>query len=166
MAMSVTNSLSIRLYYNRYSSVASGSVRKNATTGTLSMADAGALRNAIRQLQDYDFSSSTEAKTQEKLKAFADTMNNALESASKYGKGDSSVRNAANKLKNLNKEYASELAKIGITVAKDGSMSLYENASKTYSDKSFSKFFDSDSKYLKDIYDAARRITRKVDVRI
>lgn len=166
MGMSVTNSLSLRLYYNRYSSVAAGTVRKGATKGTLSMADAGALRNAIRRLQDYDFSSSTDVQTQEKVKAFTDTMNNALESAKKYGANDSSIRSAASKLKNLNNEYASELSKIGITVGKDGSMSLYDKASKTYSDKAFSKFFDKDSKYLKEIYDVAKRITRRVDVRI
>lgn len=166
MNVSATNSLSLRIYYNRFSSVAAGSTRKSATTGTLSMADASALRNAIRKLQDYDFESATESQIQEKLKAFTDTMNNAISSASKYGQGDSSVKNAVSKIKRLNNENASDLQKIGITVNKDGTVSLYENASKTYSASKISSFFDDNSKYLKDLYDAAKKITRRVDVRI
>lgn len=166
MSISVTNSLSLRLFYNSYSSVSHGTARNSSPTGTLSMADASALRIAIRKLQDYDFEGSTDAMTQEKLKAFTDTMNNAITSATTYGKNDTSVKNAVNKLKNINSEYASELQKIGITVNKDGTMSLYENAAKNYSAKKFDNFFTEDSKYLKDVYEVAKRITRKVDVRI
>lgn len=166
MGISVTNSLSLRLFYHSFSSVASGSKRISASTGTLSMADASALRNAVRKLQDFKFEDATKAQIQEKLKAFTDTMNNALTSASKYGRTDTSVKNAAAKLKRLNSEYSSSLQKIGITVEKDGTMSLYENASKNYSVEKFSSFFDEDSKYLKEVYDAAKKITRKVDVRL
>ena len=166
MSISVTNSLSLRLFYNNYSSVASGTTRASESTGTLSMADASALRNAIRKLQDYDFEEASKAQIQEKLQAFTDTMNNTISSATKYGQGDSTVRNAASKIKSLNSQYASELQKIGITVNKDGTMSLYESAAKNYSAEKFDKFFSKDSKYLNDLYDAAKRITRKVDVRI
>ena len=166
MSISVTNSLSLRLFYNSYASVASGSTRSNASQGTLSMADASALRNAVRKLQDYDFESGTKTQIQEKLKAFADTMNNAITSASKYGAGDTSVKNAASKIKNLNSKYASDLQKIGISVEKDGTLSVYENASKLYSSSKMKDFFDKDSTYLNDIYDAAKKITRRVDVRI
>lgn len=166
MAISVTNSLSIRLYYNQYKSVVNGSTRANASTGTLSFADASALRNAIRQLPDYKFEDVSKSQIQEKLKAFTDTMNNTISSATKYGKNDTSVKNAATKIKNLNSEYADELKKIGITVNKDGTMKLSDTASKNFSAEKFQKFFSKDSKYLNDVYDAARRITRRVDVRI
>ena len=166
MSISVTNSLSLRLFYNSYSSVSHGSTRNSSPTGTLSMADASALRIAIRKLQDYDFEGSTDTMTQEKLKAFTDTMNNAITSATTYGKNDTAVKNAVNKLKNINSEYALELQKIGITLNKDGTMSLYESAAKNYSAKKFDNFFTEDSKYLKEVYDVAKRITRKVDVRI
>ena len=166
MNISVTNSLSLRLFYNHNATIAHGSSRKSQSTGTLSMADASALRNAIRRLQEYDFEDATEAQIQEKLKAFTDTMNNALSSASKYGKGDTSVKNAAATIKRLNNEYASTMEKIGITIDKDGTMSLYDNAAKNYSAKKFNDFFTKDSKYLNDVYDAARKISRKVDVRI
>lgn len=167
MAVSAVNSLSLRIYYNPYKSVASGSTRKNASIGTMSFADASALRNAVRRLQDFNFEAdSTEALTQEKLQAFTDTVNNTLASATKYGTTDHSVKNAATKIKDLNKEVASELKKIGITVEKDGTLSLYENASKLYSNKKINSFFSKDSKYLNDLYNAAKRITRKVDVRI
>ena len=166
MSVSVSNTLSIRLFYNHYSSVATGSTRKNSSTGTLSFADASALRNAIRNLQDFKFDDATKDQIQEKLKAFTDTMNNTLESATKYGKGSSSVKNAASTIKNLNTQYASDLQKIGITVNKDGTMSLYESASKNYSTNRFTNFFDHDSQYLTDVYNAAKRITRRVDVRL
>ena len=166
MSISVTNSLSLRLFYNRYASVAHGSTRNSQPTGTLSMADASALRNAVRRLQDYSFEDATKVQIQEKVKAFTDTMNNTLTSASKYGENDSSVKNAAAKLKKLNNQYSSELKKIGITVDKNGNMSLYENAAKNYSAEKFDNFFNKDSDYLKEIYDAAKKISRRVDVRI
>lgn len=166
MSISINNSLSLRIYYGKYASFAKGSARKDAPTGTLSMADASALRNAIKKLQDYKFTDGSDDQNQEKLKAFTDAVNNTLSSATKYGKNDTSVRNAANKIKNLNTEYALKLRQIGITVQKDGSMSLYESASTTYKSERFSEFFDKNSKYLEDLYDSAKRITRRVDVRI
>lgn len=166
MSISVTNSLSLRVFYNRYTAVSSGSARSGEPTGKLSMADASALRNAIRKLQDYKFEDASKDHIQEKIKAFTDIMNNTITTATKYGANDSSVRNAASKLKKLNNEYASQLEKIGITVQKDGTMSLYENASSTYSAEKYAKFFDKDSEYLNSVYDAAKRITRRVDVRI
>ena len=166
MNISLTNSLSLRIYYGQYSALAKNSTRKDATKGTLSFADARALRNAVRRLQDYKFEDGTEAEIQEKLKAFTDTVNSTLESGAEYSSNSSSVKNAVSKIRNLNKEYASDLKKIGISVAKDGTLSLYESASKLYKKEKFSKFFDKDSKYLNDLYSAAQRITRRVDVRI
>lgn len=166
MSISVTNSLTLRLYYGRYSSLVKGSTRNNVPSGTLSMADASALRNAIRKLQDYDFAEASEAQVQEKLTAFADSINNTLTSAAKYSGNDTSVKNAVSKIKNLNSSYSSQLKQMGITVNKDGTMSVYESAAKNYSRNRFTDFFTSDNKYLNDLYDAAKRITRKVDVRI
>lgn len=166
MSISVTNSLSLRIYYGQYSALTKGSTRKDATISTLSFADASALRNAVRRLQDYKFEDGTDAEVQEKLKAFSDAVNNTLESGTKYSGNSSSVKNAVSKIKNLNNEYASELKKIGISVDKSGTLSVYESASKLYSKEKFSKFFDKDSKYLNDLYSAAQRITRRVDVRI
>lgn len=166
MSISVTNSLSLRLYYGQYSALVKSSTRKDATAGTLSFADASALRNAVRRLQDYKFEDGTEAEIQEKLKAFSDAVNSTLDSGSNYAGNSSSVKTAVSKIKSLNKEYTSDLKKIGISVDKDGTMSVYESASKLYSKEKFSKFFDKDSKYLNELYNAAQRITRRVDVRI
>lgn len=166
MSISVTNSLSLRIYYGRYSPLVKGAQRNSASKGTLSFADSSALRNAIRKLQDYDFEENTEAQVQEKLTAFADSLNNTLTSAAQYSKNITPVKNAVTKIKNLNQEYASELKKIGITVNKDGTMSVYESAAKNYSRERYTKFFDKNSEYLNDLYDAAKKITRRVDVRI
>ena len=73
MSMNVSNSLSLRIYYNNYSKVVTGATRKSATCGTLSFADSSALKNAIRNLQDYNFEEASDAQTQEKIRAFADT---------------------------------------------------------------------------------------------
>ena len=166
MSIAVTNSLSLRIYYGRYSALVKGSPRNDATTGTLSFADSSALRNAIRKLNDYDFEESSEDQIQEKLTAFADSLNNTITSATKYSPSSTSVRNAVKNIKNLNEQYASQLKQIGITVEKDGTVSVYESAAKTYSKERFTKFFDKDSEYLNSLYDAAKKITRRVDVRI
>ena len=94
MNISVTNSLSLRLFYSGNASISHGTTRNNELTGTLSMADASALRNAIRKLQDYKFEDASETLIQEKLKAFTDTINNTVTSAAKYGASDTSVKNA------------------------------------------------------------------------
>ena len=112
MNISVTNSLSLRLFYSGNASISHGTTRNNELTGTLSMADASALRNAIRKLQDYKFEDASETLIQEKLKAFTDTINNTVTSAAKYGASDTSVKNAVSKLKRLNNDYASELQKL------------------------------------------------------
>lgn len=166
MGISVTNSLSLRIYYGRYSQLVKGSPRNDATTGTLSFADSTALRNAIRKLQDYNFEEASDEQVQEKLNAFADSVNNTLTSATKYSSNSTSVRNAVKTIKNLNQEYSSQLKQIGITVNKDGTMSTYESAGANYSKERFSKFFDKDSEYLTRLYDAAQKISRRVDVRI
>ena len=166
MSISVSNTLSLRIFYNSYSSVAKGSTRNSATKGTLSFADSSAMRNAIRKLQDYNFEESSDEQVQEKLKAFADTINNTLESGGKYSTESSAVKHAVSNIKNLNSQYASELKQIGITVEKDGSLSVYESAGKNYNKKKFDKFFDKDSEYLNSLYDAAKKINRRVDVRI
>ena len=166
MSLNVTNSLTLRLYYGRYSTLAKSSNRKDATVGTLSMADASALRNAVRKLQDYKFEDGTETDVQERLKAFADAVNSTIESGGEYSSNNSSVKNAVNKIKSLNIEYASQLKRIGISVEKDGTLSVYESASKLYKREKFTEFFDKDSKYLNDLYSAAQKITRRVDVRI
>ena len=166
MSISVTNSLSLRLYYGKYSPLVKGSQRNDATKGTLSFADASALRNAVRKLQDYKFEDASEDQIQEKVTAFADAINNTLTSGAKYASNSTSVRNAVNKIKSLNSEYADQLKRIGITVAKDGTMSVYESAGKNYSKEKFAKFFDKDSEYLNNLYSAAQKITRRVDVRI
>jgi hypothetical protein len=166
MSISVSNSLSLRIFYNTYASVAKGATRKSTSTGTLSFADSTAMRNAIRKLQDYNFKESSDEQAQEKLKAFTDTVNNTLESASKYSSKNTIVRNAVNTIKDLNTKYADELKKIGITANKDGTLSVYESAAKNYSKEKFDNFFTKDSEYLNSLYTAAKKITRRVDVRI
>ncbi len=166
MSISVTNSLSLRLYYGNYSKLVTGTTRSEATTGTLSFADASALRSAIKKLGEYNFEDASEDEVQEKLTAFADAMNNTLTSATKYGTNNTAVKNAATKIKQLNSDYASDLQKIGITVNKDGTMSVYENAAENYSRSRFTKFFTNDSEYLNELYTAAKKITRHVDLYI
>lgn len=166
MSVTINNTLSLRVFYGRYSPLVKGSPRKDATTGTLSFADASALRNAVRKLQDYNFEEAPEGQVQEKLTAFAGAINNTLSSAAEYSGNSTPVKNAVNKIKQLNQEYSSELKKIGITVNKDGTMSVYESAAKNYSRERYTEFFNKDSKYLNDLYDAAKKITRRVDVRI
>ena len=165
MGIIINNSLSLRVFYGRYSPLVKGAPRNEASKGTLSFADASALRNAVRKLQDYDFEEAPEAQAQEKVTAFADAINNTLSSASKYT-GSTPVKNAVSKIKQLNQEFSSQLKQIGITVNKDGTMSVYESAVKNYSRERYSEFFNKDSKYLNDLYDAAKKITRRVDVRI
>lgn len=167
MAISATNSLSLRLFYKENTALATGIKRKEETKGALSMADARALRNGIRRLQDYDFEEGTDDAVQEKLQAFVDTYNNTLQTGKSYAPNDTAIKNAVNKMKSLTKEKADDLSDIGISVdSKTGLMSLSGSAGKNISKNKFTDFFSKDSEYLSGLYASARHMTNKIDIRL
>lgn len=166
MSISVTNSLSLRLFYRENRTLINTSDRKEATKGTLSFADSSALRAAIGQLATYDFERASNDDITEKLTAFADIYNNTLQSGSKYISEDSSVESSVKGMKNLSKEYSEQLSKAGISIDKDGYMKMSDSASKNLSHSTFDSMFGKESEYMKKLYTYARNINKHVDVRL
>lgn len=167
MAISVTNSLSIRLFYKENKALITSSGRKESTTGTLSFADASALRTGIRRLQGYKFEDSSEEATQQKLQAFVDTYNLTLDSGTSYSTNDTAVKNAVKKMKNLTSENEDALKKIGVSIDKSsGKMHLSSSAAENLKSTRFSNFFTKDNEYLEEMYSAAKHIVKHVDVQL
>ncbi|MCR4694498.1 MAG: hypothetical protein K5773_04140 [Pseudobutyrivibrio sp.] len=167
MSLSINSTLTLRLYYGAgNSALTKKAARSEATCGTLSFADSTALRTAIRRLKDYKWEEVDDKSAQERLMAFTDTVNATIDSSSHYGTNDSSVKNALKEIKNLNKKHADELKDIGITVKSDGTLSLSSSAAENLSHSKFKEFFGNDSSYLNSLYSAAKKINRKVDIRL
>lgn len=166
MSVLVSNSLSLRQYYHDYRSLVVQKNRSDVSTGTLSFADSQALRNAIRRLGDYDFEESSDDDLYSKLKAFTDTCNYTITSGTKYAKNDDSVKRAISSMKSLNREYEDELKKYGVTMDDQGNMQMSDSAPKNISHEKFKKMFGSESEYMNKLYNYAKRINKKVDIRL
>ncbi len=166
MGMSVSNTLSIRQFYAKNFQLVTPANREKSTTGTLSFADSAALRNAIRQLGDYNFKDSSNDDLSEKIKAFADTYNNTISSATKYSHTDRSLNQTVKKMKDLSTEYADELAKFGITIDDKGKMEVSGTAAKNVAHEKFESLLGKDSKYMNSLYDIAKKISTHVDIKL
>ena len=165
MGLTVTNSLSLRMYYKDNKTLVTSANRSEATTGKLSYADASALRVAIKRLADYKYDESTDDDLEEKLRAFCDTYNYAITTASKYGSNNTIVKNAASRIKSLTSDYSSTLEKYGITVDKNtGYMTMSDTATSNISHESFEKIFGADSEYMNSLYKNARQIRNHIDI--
>ena len=166
MGLTISNTLSLRQYYTNNRTLVTSSNRANATTGQLSMADATALRTAIKRLEDYDFEDSTDDDLQEKLNAFRDTYNYAIQSGTKYSNTDTAVKNAVKNMKNLSKKYADELEDYGITFDDSGYMKVSSSAASNISHERFADILGADSEYASKLYSYAKHITKHVNVQL
>jgi hypothetical protein len=166
MSISVTVNSTLRNFYTDNRTLVNKSNRSDTTNGTLSFADATALRKAIRALGNYDYdsvSSTTDKQTlATNLQAFVDTYNYTIESSS--SSATSSVSSACKNLKKLTSQYESDLKKLGVSVSSDGYLSLSSTATTNISASKFSDLFGSDSDYMSQMSTYAKRITSHVNV--
>jgi hypothetical protein len=165
MSISVTVNSTLRNFYTNNRSLVSKSSRSESSNGTLSYADATALRKAIRDLGDYDYdsvsSSVDKSILSSHLKAFIDTYNYTMESGS--SSTNSHVKTAAKNIKKLTGKYESELKNLGISVDSNGYLSLSNTATTNISGSKFSKVFGSDSDYMDQMKAYAKKIVNNSD---
>ena len=165
MGLSISNTLTLRQYYHNNRTLVTKANRSEAGIGKLSFADASALRNAISKLGDYKFKDATDDDKVEKLKAFCDTYNYTLSSSAKYAKNDTAVRNNVKRIKELTSQHESELSNCGFSIDKTtGQLSISDSAAKNIGPEKFEKLLGSDSKYMKDLYSYAKKLTKHIDI--
>lgn len=160
-ATSLSESYYLRRFYKSNRDAATGSKRGELSKGTLSQADAQALRTAVRALRNFDLKDDTDdgSDIYASVSAFLKTYNNALDSSN--ASGNSSLQRYAKQLKNLAKEYADELKDIGITVKSDGSLEKNDNLLKAADVSDIRDLFDKDAKFASRASNYAKHINTK-----
>lgn len=145
-------------FYQANRSARKSSGRKELTTNELSYEDGRALKRAISRLGSYSFSDDDNLENvQSTIQAFADTYNNTLESTAKSDSSD--LRRQSRQLKAMAEKYSDQLRGIGITVEKDGSMSVSKTTLKGADISEIKKVF---SKETSDLLKKANSIARRV----
>ena len=140
--------------YNRNAIKVSG--RKEYNSTELSYEDSRALQRAAAKLSSYDYSEEENGDNiVSTIQAFAETYNYTLESTSSE---DSDTYRQHRQLKALTTKYKDELEDLGITVEKDGKLSISENILKSSSFEDVRKVFANDSEYVDGIRKIAKRM--------
>lgn len=160
-AVSLSESYYLRSFYKSNRDAATSSKRSEMTNGTLSKADADALRSAVRKLRNFNMEDDTDdgANIYASVSAFLETYNNAISSSGKSS--DYNMQRYAKQLKNLAKEYAEELEDIGVTVNSDGTLSKNDNLLKAADVSDIKTLFGEDAKFATKSANYAKRMNAK-----
>lgn len=145
-------------FYQANRSARKASGRKELSSGELSYEDARALKRAVSKLGSFDFSEEENIQNiYSTIKAFADTYNNTLSSTS--GSSDKDLSKYSKQLKSLANKYSDELKSVGISVEKNGSLSVNENLLKEKSLDTLKKAFTKDDgRFIKATNSIARKL--------
>ena len=160
-AVSLSSSYYLRSFYKSNRDATTDSKRKELSKGTLSKADAEALRTAVRKLRNFNMEDDTDEgeNIYSSVSAFLETYNNALDSSG--NSSDYSLNRYAKQLKNLAKEYAEELEDIGVTVKSDGSLVKNDNLLKSADVADIKKLFGKDAQFATKSANYAKRMNAK-----
>ncbi|MDC7301247.1 hypothetical protein [Agathobacter ruminis] len=136
----------LRNYYQANTAATKASRRKNYSTLELNYEDSRALRRASSRITHSNYAEDANVEgLANSVKAYVDTYNNTLTSASK----NPDNRRYAKQLKDLSEKYKEDLSKIGISIEDDGSLNLNETYIKTVDAKEIGKLFSKESEFTK-----------------
>lgn len=145
-------------FYQANRSARKASGRKELTSNELSYEDARALKRAAKKLGSYDYSDKNDlGNIVSAVKAFADTYNNTLSSTREND--DKTLSKYSKQLKSLANKYSDELKSIGITIEKNGSLSVHEDILKGKDLDTLKKALTTDdSNFIKTTNTLARKL--------
>ena len=133
--------------------------RREYSKEELSYEDSRALKHAAKKLSSYSYSDQDNSETiYNTIKAYVDTYNNTLDSS--LSGGEAELKHYAKQLKGLSDKYSGELEDIGITVEKDGSLTLNENLLKAADMDKVKKVFSEESDFVKKSSHISSRLNR------
>ncbi len=155
-ATNLTSDFFLQNYYKHNRNAIKVSVRKEYNQCELSYEDSLALKRAAAKLGSFSYTEEDNGENMvNSILAFADTYNNAIESTSST---DSDTYRQNRQLKALSQKYEEELEDLGITIEKDGTLSVNENLLRSASYDEAKTLFGDDASYIKNIRNIARRI--------
>jgi hypothetical protein len=156
--VTLTSDFYLSNFYQANRSARKTSGRKDLTTNELSYEDARALKRAVNRLGSIEFTDDENIDNiYSAITAFADTYNNTLSSTK--SSDDSDLSKYSKQLKSLAKKYSDDLESIGITVEKDGSLTVNEDLLKAKDVDDLKKVFTADdSNFIKTTGNIARKL--------
>ena len=155
-ATSLTSSYYLQNFYYFNRNALKASYRKDYSKTELSYEDTRALKRAASKLSSFHYSKEENGDNLvSSIKAFAETYNNAIDSTNSK---DSETYRQNRQLKALAKKYGDDLKKIGISIDKDGKMSISENILKGSTFEEIESVFSDEAKYMKSIKKIANRM--------
>jgi hypothetical protein len=133
----------------------------------LSYEDSRALSRAAKRLLSNDYGSDSDEEdsdisdtTKAAIEAFVTTYNNAIDSGT--SSTDHDTKHYLKQLKNLTSEHADELEEIGISVGKNGKLTI-DDSMLTLADNSKARsLFSPDQEYSKSVLSIARKMNTSV----
>ena len=157
-AISLSESFYLRSFYKSNRDAATSGKRSEMSNGTLSKADADALRAGIRKLRDFKLEDDTddEDNIRAGVSAFLKAYNNAISSSG--DSSDYSMQRYGKQLKKLAASYSEELEDIGVTIKKDGTLEKNDNLLKAADISDIKKLFGQDASFGSKVSQCAKRI--------
>lgn len=138
--------------------------RTTMNSEDLITADSSALKKAIRNLKDMEYSSDNGINIYNNVKAFVDSYNNLYDSSSKFSAASAELERTEKKLKNYIKENKEELEKLGIKVSSSGKLTLDKEDLLSCSAKKVGKFFSDDNAFSGQVAKYMTRINRQMNI--
>lgn len=155
-ALNLTSDFYMQNFYRSNRKAFKTSTRNDFHKTELSYEDTRALKRAISKLGSFSYSDTENGDNiVSSIQAFAKTYNNTIDSTSSE---DSEVYRKNKQLKALTEKYGKDLKKIGITIEKDGKLSVSENVLKGASFDSVKKVFSKESDYMVKLTNLSRRM--------
>ncbi len=157
----LSSSYYLRNYYTSNRDATSSTYRSAASDSTLSLADAMALRRAIKNLGSFEYDDADDQDIRNSVSAFVSTYNNLISSSS--DSSDYTMQRLSKQLKSLTSKYSDDLSDIGININDDGSLSTKSTLLSSASLSRFESLFSKDSDYMQKTKAYAKRIQNRSD---
>lgn len=159
-ATSLTSTFYLRKFYKDNKNAFKPATRKIYSSDEKSYEDSRALRRAAKQLSSYGYDSNdNKDNVTASIQAYADVYNNAVSSSA--DSSDHDVARYAKKLKQITAGHEDELKSLGITIEKDGTLSVNSDFLKNRDIEELKTAFGSESGFMKDIMSLSKKITSK-----
>ena len=155
----------MRNFYKSNRTVSKKNGRSNFSKIELSYEDSRALSRAAKRMLNTDFDTDEDEDAdigetmKSKIEAFVNTYNNALETGDS---NDYDTNRCLRQLKTLSRKHSDELSDIGITVEKDGTLTINEDLLKMADNSKVRKVFSSDNDFSQKSLRIAKKLNNAV----
>lgn len=159
--VSLTSDFYIRNFYKENKNAVKKDVRRKYSSDEKAYEDSRALRRAAKSINSQSFDEGGNPDSLiANITAYVDTYNNTITSAS--GSSSRDVSRYVKELKKLTADQESKLQDIGITIEKDGTLSLNSDYLEELEVSDLKEAFDPENGFMNNIMSVSKKIFNKV----